>query len=208
MTSRPSHPPDAGGCSIRFSRPRRWTAEPVLGLASAYGILRNLGGTLTVDGARGRGTTFELYLPASDAPVEVKPEPAEPLLEGEGTLLLVDDEKMILEVGRQMIEKLGYRVLTAQTGEEALEVYAHFRDRVDLVIPDMIMTDLSGGETYNRLKEIDPSVKVLLSSGYSIDGQANEILERGCNGFIQKPFNITELSLKIRRVLEAGNLKN
>jgi PAS domain S-box-containing protein len=179
-----------------------------LGLASAYGIVRNHGGIITVDSAKGRGTTFELYLPASDAPVEVKPKPTEPLFEGEGTLLLVDDEKMILEVGRQMIEKLGYKVLTAQTGQEALDVYAHFRDRVDLVILDMIMPDLSGGETYNRLKEIDPSVKVLLSSGYSIEGQANEILERGCNGFIQKPFNITELSLKIRRLLEAGNLKN
>jgi PAS domain S-box-containing protein len=181
-----------------------------LGLASAYGIVRNHGGVITVDSIPGQGTTFEIYLPACPHPVKEKPEPQtqRQAVKGEGTILLVDDEKMILEVGRQMVEKLGYTVMSAESGQEAVDVYAHFQDRIDLVILDMIMPDLSGSDSYNRLKAIDPSVKVLLSSGYSIEGQAKEILERGCNGFIQKPFDVGELSLKIRRILQEDDRKN
>jgi len=100
-----------------------------------------------------------------------------------------------------MLNELGYKVLTARSGEEALEQYRINRDKIDLVILDMIMPDMGGGETYDRLKQIDPKITVLLSSGYSIDGQATEILKRGCNGFIQKPFNIENLSKKIREIL-------
>jgi two-component system cell cycle sensor histidine kinase/response regulator CckA len=173
-----------------------------LGLASAYGIVRNHGGIITVDSAEGRGTTFTLYLPATDRAVAVESRTSPQIRKGTETILLVDDEKMILDVGRQMLEKVGYRVLTSQSGEEALDVYAHFRQRIDLVILDMIMPDLSGGETFNRLKGIDPEVKVLLSSGYSMEGQAKVILASGCRGFIQKPFTIHSLSQKIRGILD------
>ena len=101
-----------------------------------------------------------------------------------------------------MVENLGYEALVAKSGKEAIEKYQNNRDKVDMVILDMIMPDMGGGEVYDRLKEINPSIKVLLSSGYSINGQATEILERGCNGFIQKPFNMADLSRKIREVLD------
>lgn len=100
-----------------------------------------------------------------------------------------------------MLERLGHRVLVARSGREAIALYAAHRDEVDVVILDMIMPGMSGGEAFDRLKEIGPDVRVPLSSGYSIDGRAKEILDRGCKGFIQKPFTIKGLSLKIRELL-------
>jgi two-component system cell cycle sensor histidine kinase/response regulator CckA len=108
---------------------------------------------------------------------------------------------MILDVGAQVLKKLGYEVLTARDGKEAIEVYQQNRQKVAMIILDLIMPEMGGGETYDRLKEIDPNVKVLLSSGYSIDGQATEILKRGCNGFLQKPFSMRDLSQKLRQII-------
>ena len=108
---------------------------------------------------------------------------------------------MIIEVGARVLKKLGYEVLTARHGKEAIEVYHQNSQRVAMVILDLIMPEMGGGETYDRLKEIDPDVKVLLSSGYSLDGQASEILNRGCNGFIQKPFSLKDLSQKLRQII-------
>ena len=123
-------------------------------------------------------------------------------LRGVGTVLLVDDEEMIIDVGSQILKNLGYSVLSARSGTEAIEVYQAHPDEIILVILDMVMPDLGGGETYDRLKKINSEIKILLSSGYSIDGQASEIMDRGCNGFIQKPFNIKQLSRKIRDVID------
>jgi CheY-like chemotaxis protein len=99
-------------------------------------------------------------------------------------------------------KKLGYQVLSVRSGKEAIEIYKTNKDRIALVILDMIMPGMGGGETYDQLKEINPGIKALLSTGYSINGRTSEILKRGCDGFIQKPFNIIELSQKIREVLE------
>lgn len=126
---------------------------------------------------------------------------SEALHGGNETILFVDDEPMILEVGGEMLSELGYRVIAVNGGQEALDIFASGHDRIDLVILDMIMPKLGGGETYDRLKAIDPNVRVILSSGYSIDGEAGEILRKGCNGFIQKPFGLGQLSAKIREVL-------
>jgi CheY-like chemotaxis protein len=123
---------------------------------------------------------------------------------GEGTVLLVDDEEMILDVGRQMLERLGYEVLVARSGIEALTVFKEHIDQIDLVILDLIMPDMGGGESFDRLREMDPDVKVLLSSGYSENGQAKEILKRGCRGFIQKPFDLNNLAMKVQEVLAKG----
>jgi CheY-like chemotaxis protein len=117
-------------------------------------------------------------------------------------VLLVDDEEIILEVGKELLEGMGYQVLTAKDGKEAVEVYKKDRDEIDIVVLDMVMPNMGGGEAYDRMKEINPEIKVLLSSGFSIDGEASEILERGCNGFVQKPFTMKELSGKIRDILE------
>jgi PAS domain S-box-containing protein len=174
-----------------------------LGLASAYGIIKNHNGFIEVFSEPGQGATFNIYLPASEKEVVEAPDSVEEVLKGEETILLVDDEDMVIEVGQEMLATLGYKVLLAMSGKEALEVYQNSHNNVDLVILDMIMPGVSGGETFDHLKKIDPSVRVLLSSGYSISGQAAEILERGCNGFIQKPFKLRQLSVKMREILDS-----
>jgi two-component system cell cycle sensor histidine kinase/response regulator CckA len=179
-----------------------------LGLASAYGIIVNHNGIITVDSEKGSGTVFSIYLPASDKLIGEEEETHDVLLTGTETVLLVDDEDMILDVGTQILETIGYRVLTASSGKKAVETYTEKQNEIELVILDIIMPEMGGGETHDILKEINPDVKVLLSSGYSIDDQAKDILERGCNGFIQKPFNIEDLSQKIREILDNRTFKN
>ena len=119
------------------------------------------------------------------------------------TVLIVDDEEVVLDVEGLMLKKLGFNILKANSSTKACRLYKNKKDDIDLVILDMIMPGMNGGETYDRLKQIDPGICVLLSSGYSIDGQASDILSRGCNGFIQKPFNLMELSSATRKVLDA-----
>ena len=118
------------------------------------------------------------------------------------TVLLVDDEEIVIGVGKQMLEKLGFSVLTATSGKEALDIYRINKDKIGLVVLDMIMPGMGAGDTYDGLQAIDPAIKVLLSSGYGIDQQISEILQRGCKGFIQKPFNMQMLSDKIGEILE------
>jgi two-component system cell cycle sensor histidine kinase/response regulator CckA len=173
-----------------------------LGLASAYGIIKNHGGIISLYSEPGHGTTFDIYLPASGEEVPMEQETSQEIFKGTETVLFVDDEDSILEVGKEMLTALGYKVIEAMGGEKALELYRENQDKIDMVILDMIMPDMGGGEVYDRLKEINAKVRVLLSSGYSLDGQANHILQRGCDGFIQKPFDVRELSSKLRQVLE------
>ncbi|MBW2172273.1 MAG: PAS domain S-box protein [Deltaproteobacteria bacterium] len=173
-----------------------------LGLASAYGIIQNHGGIIDVDSEQGKGATFTIYLPASEKTIPPKEKRlTDDILKGTETLLLVDDEDKILDVGREILKEMGYKVLIARNGKEAVEIFNEHKDTIDLVILDMIMPEMGGGEAYDRIRVEAPEVKVLLSSGYSIDGQASEILERGCDGFIQKPFKMKELSMKIREIL-------
>jgi two-component system cell cycle sensor histidine kinase/response regulator CckA len=176
-----------------------------LGLASAYGIIKSHGGFITVQSVKGQGTTFVIHLPASERRPEKEKTPINMLQLGHETILLVDDEEMILYVGVEMLKRLGYKILTAQSGQEALKIFKRHKEPIDLIILDMIMPGMSGSETYDRLKNILPTIKVLLSSGYSISGEATEILNRGCQGFIQKPFDIRQLSCKIRDILDKDN---
>jgi PAS domain S-box-containing protein len=176
-----------------------------LGLSSAYGIIKNHGGLISVYSELGRGSTFNIYLPASDGPFQYTKTPSaekEEVLTGRETVLVVDDEDMVLSVAGKILKKMGYNVWQAKSGREAIEIYGKHRNEIDLIILDMVMPDIGGGETYDILKSVDTGVKVLLSSGYSIDGQASKILDRGCDGFIQKPFKVKELSGKIRQILD------
>jgi two-component system cell cycle sensor histidine kinase/response regulator CckA len=124
------------------------------------------------------------------------------LSRGKESILLVDDEQVILDVNRTMLENLGYHVQVAKDGETAVEIFTVNYQQIDMVILDMIMPEMNGGAVFDRLKKIDPKVKVLLATGYSISGQAEEIVARGCAGFIQKPYDIKTLSVKIRGILD------
>jgi CheY-like chemotaxis protein len=174
-----------------------------LGLSSAYGIVNNHGGYIDVESKRGEGSKFTIYLPASGKSVFKEHLPEDAIQKGTETILLVDDETMVIDVAKQMLERMGNKVLLARDGQEAVAIFKEQFEGIDLVILDMVMPGMGGSETYDVLKKINPMVKVLLSSGYSIDGQALEIMERGCDGFIQKPFSISKLSKKIREVLES-----
>jgi len=172
-----------------------------MGLSSAYGIIKNHGGFITVYSEPNEGSTFNIYFPASVKKVKKHKKPLEKLIRGSGTILMIDDEKIVLDVGKEMIKALGYDVLIAKNGNEGIKTYKKYQEKIDMVILDMIMPGTTGSDVYDSLKEINQDIKVLLASGYSINKKANKILERGCNGFIQKPFNIERLSQEIREIL-------
>jgi len=179
-----------------------------LGLASVFGIINKHKGIVTVDSQVGRGTTFSIYLPAARSLQRPKEKdklqvasPGERPEKGSGTILVVDDEAYILNADQAMLNELGYEVLLANGGKEALRVFDENKDRIDLLILDLIMPDLGGEIVYERIKSSRPDLRVILSSGYSAEGQADDILKKGCDGFIQKPYNLNQLAQKIKDVL-------
>jgi PAS domain S-box-containing protein len=173
-----------------------------LGLASVYGIIKSHDGYIDVESKKGQGTTFTIFLPASEKDVEGVDDTTAKLIRGSGTLLIVDDEELVLNVGVNMLKKLGYTVLAAKNGTEAVDIFEANKNKIKMVVLDIIMPGMGGGEVYDKIKAIHPDVKVLLSSGYSVDGQAIALLERGCDGFMQKPFTIEELSGKITQIMK------
>lgn len=174
-----------------------------LGLSSAYGIITNHGGFIHVYSEVGCGSTFSIYLPATEEKFPAaKPPVEQEAPKGKETILLVDDEEMIREMGEKLLESLGYKVIVTRSGKEAVKMYKKHHDKIAMIILDMIMSGMGGREIYRQLKEINPEVKVLLSSGYSLDDQALTIMDFGCHGFIQKPFNMKDLSKKIHDTLK------
>ncbi len=174
-----------------------------LGLASAFGIIKNHKGLITVDSEIGSGTTFNIHIPASAEKITRKTDRIKKLTKGSETVLLVDDEDLIIDVGQAILKEMGYSVVTAKSGREAIQVIEQMKGKIDLVILDMIMPEMDGGKTFDHLRAIEPHIKVLLSSGYAINGQAEKILRKGCKGFIQKPFTIQKLSGKMRSILDS-----
>jgi len=173
-----------------------------LGLASVYGIVKGHDGYIDVESRLGYGTTFKIYLPASDKKTPERTKTANTVIKGTGTILLVDDEDSVLDIGQRFLKFMDYEVLTARSGNEAIEIYQKYHTSIDLVILDMIMPRMGGGEVFDHLKKINPNVKVLLSSGYSINNEAAKLLEKGCSAFIQKPFDIKQLSQSVHDILK------
>ena len=160
-------------------------------------------GYIDVESKEGQGSKFTIYMPSSGKELErTEKKTVLRFMQGRERVLLVDDEEEVLRASQECLERMGYGVLTAKDGKEAVQLYRKHQECIDIVVLDMVMPTTGGGEAYDSMKEINKDVKVLLASGYSIDGEAGEILERGCNGFIQKPFNFEELSVKIREILE------
>jgi PAS domain S-box-containing protein len=174
-----------------------------LGLASAYGIICNHGGIITVDSEKGKGTTFHIFLPATENRAEGDATPASVIHRGHETILIVDDEAINIEVIGAMAKKLGYQVVTADSGQEAAKQYRLNSTAIDLVILDAIMPGLSGSDTFEILKAINPRIKVILASGYSLNELTSRMMERGVRAFIQKPFRIEDIAATIKTVLTA-----
>lgn len=172
-----------------------------LGLASAYGIIKNHGGVITIESEKGKGTIFHIYLPALKKRVEDAKKVTTELKSGKGTILVVDDEEFMIDVFEKILEGMEFKVLTAKSGIEAIEVFSANQDIIDLVILDLILPGMDGAVIYDRLKEINAGIKVLIASGYSFNGKTSELMKKGCKGFIQKPFTINELSLKLNEIL-------
>ena len=172
-----------------------------LGLASAYGIVKNHRGIITVSSRLGHGTTFVLFFPLSKGDAAQELARAEEMVRGTGTVLLVDDEEMITDIGRSMLEELGYQVMVANDGEKAVEIISTAGHAIDLVILDLIMPGMDGSKVFNHIRGLQPGIPVLLCSGYTIDGHSEPLLHNGVNGFLQKPFNLSELSQHIHDIL-------
>jgi len=173
-----------------------------LGLASVFGIVKGHGGYIDVASRKGKGTTFSVYLPAAGAAVS-RPETSKQTRteKGEGVILLVEDEEMVLQVNAKMLRRLGYTVIEAGEGCAAVDLFKKNGAEIDLVVLDMIMPGMGGGDVFEQIKKLNPVVKVLLTSGCDINGEAPRVLREGCDGFIQKPYGLEELSFKIRDII-------
>jgi PAS domain S-box-containing protein len=172
-----------------------------LGLASAYGIIKKHQGIIQVESEIGVGTTFSIFLPASPAEKVDTPTGKKAPIKGRGTILIVDDEEESIMAEELMLKELGYKVIQARSGRDAIRICREHTDQLDLITLDMIMPGMSGKETFDRLREINPDIKVLLVSGYSRNRQVEELMQRGCSGYLQKPFDLHDLSSKIIEVM-------
>lgn len=175
-----------------------------LGMASAFGIIKNHGGIITVQSEVNKGTTIVIYLPSCEKDYQEDAEfKNETLLYGTETIMVVDDETYILTSVKNMLEDLGYSVITASDGMEAIALYDRHAGDIDLVVMDMVMPKMGGVEAFDTIRTKNPNLKAIFCSGYSMNSFSQEFLERGSAGFIQKPFKMLRMSQMIRDILDA-----
>jgi CheY-like chemotaxis protein len=176
-----------------------------LGLASVYGIIQQHKGTITADSAVGEGSHFKILLPLAVKTDEVfqpvEYDPSE-LTTGTGTVLVVDDEKVLRFILERILVDCGYRVVLAENGKEAIDIYNGQMDDIDLVVCDMIMPEMNGSECFLTLKEINPDIKFIIASGFTKDNSIEELKKKGLNGFIKKPFKAAAISKLIANIMK------
>ncbi|MBW1768781.1 MAG: response regulator, partial [Deltaproteobacteria bacterium] len=173
-----------------------------MGMAAVYGIVKNHDGWISVDSELGKGTTVQIYLPAIEVEVEKPKKAKAEVATGSGTILMIEDEDVVIEVTQAMLEMLGYRVMVAKTGKDAIHIAETFDGQLDLALLDIKLPDMEGGKVYPHIMKARPDLKVIVFSGYSIEGPARKILDAGAQDFIQKPFSLATLSEKLKEVLE------
>lgn len=175
-----------------------------LGLASVYGIVKNHGGHISCQSTPGRGTGFTILLPAIIGTETRKEEPVTDTADAGGTetILVVDDEQSIRDLAKESLELFGYTVICADTGQQALEIYATRKSEIDIIVLDLNMPGMSGYKCLEALTALDTAVKVLIATGYSVSGDAMNFFSAKAKGFIPKPYQITDLVLKIRQTLD------
>ncbi len=184
-----------------FFSPYRPIRYEGLGLAAAYGTIKSHQGIINVYSEKGHGTTFNIYLPIARKDPATLPNGTE-ADKGSETVLIVDDDPMASQVGRDILERWGYRVMVADSGTEAIEIYTEYNAQIDLVLLDVILPDLTGDQVFFSLKKINPNVMVIVASGYNVNQQIAHLLSYGCVDFIQKPFQSRTLSSKVRKALD------
>ncbi len=174
-----------------------------LGLTFAKKIVKHHNGVIDVWSSLNVGSSFSIILPLAEDyhHLDDMPSAQEELKLGHESVLLVDDEQRILDVGRTICKALGYTVFTAASGRDALKIYAKKKNDINVVVLDMIMPGMDGLDVFIALKKINPDIKVLLSTGYAIDENAQEMLRQGCKGYILKPYSMLDFSHKLREVL-------
>jgi signal transduction histidine kinase/CheY-like chemotaxis protein len=176
-----------------------------LGLSLVMNIVKSFGGEIHVESQPRQGTTFEVFLPASrKVPASAPSQPPATARGGHECILLAEDEDVIRDMAQLGLESIGYTVLTAPDGATALSTFRERRDDIDLVIADMVMPCIGGPELFARMKEIDPGVRVIVSSGFSHDQEGRRMLRHGCLGYLQKPYNMDSLNQLVRTVLDSG----
>lgn len=184
-----------------FFSPYRPIRYEGMGLAAAYGTVKSHNGIINVYSEEGHGTTFNIYLPvikkeSPNVPVETHSN------NGSETILIVDDDPLTSQIGRDILERQGYRVMMAENGREAIEIYSGYQDQINLVLLDVIMPDLNGDQVFPELKKCNPNIVVIAASGYNVNRQITTMLNNGCVDFIQKPFQAQTLSAKVRMALD------
>jgi two-component system, cell cycle sensor histidine kinase and response regulator CckA len=175
-----------------------------LGLAMVHGIVKNHGGTIKCYSEPGKGTTFKIYFPALISEEKEEGTIKRPMPQGGSeTILLVDDEGFIRDLGSRILSKAGYKVITASNGKEALEIYQQRGAEIALVFLDLMMPEMGGKQCLQGLLSLNPSVKVIIASGFSANGPTNDAVAAGAKAFVNKPYDMRQMLQAVREVFDA-----